>query len=310
MKFLPVIFLFIGQVFFSGFSKADLLSDYLLYPDPAPSGHELMLFNKNQLKASQKGARNRLWFSTTPYYNQDISYYKLKTLPHPQNKASYKVVVLYFTGNAGGAHFGSPWQSLYPVNWDVEEWSFNYPGFGGAEGDAEVKKIPSLAEKAYQITSEYVEGLREMSDKPVIFLISGYSLGSASALYLGSQWNADGLLLYNAPVFPDILHNHVDNAVGGFLKVVASPLIWWMFPTKLKTLKNAERCKKPAVFITGCQDEIASRENQEKLTKHYGGVWERHLIPDMGHQPDAIETSFSREAIRESLKALITPVNR
>lgn len=289
---------------------ANLVSKYLLYPDQAESEFELTERNNSQQRQAKNSylAKKRHFFTGEKIKYQGIEYFHFRNIPKPGIRPNHQVTILYFTGNAGGASYGSPWQGLYPTDWEIDEWTVSYPGFSGSDGKADIRSIPKFSEKAFRFVESWHQSESDYQNRYRSFLIAGYSLGTSVALSLGKNKPANGLLLYNPPAFPDILHHHVSQVVGACLQAFASPIIWMNFPGTLNSVESAKLNYKPAVIISGMMDEIAPRENQQKVIDSYEGLKSVFRISNLGHIPGAVISTSITESIRESMEALVSGI--
>lgn len=292
----------------SSHSYANLVSKYLLYPDQAEPDSELIRRNQLQTDYAQNSylTKKQHFFTGERIKYEGIEYFHFKSISKSDRSPDHRVTVLYFTGNAGGASYGSPWQDLYPLNWEVDEWTVSYPGFSGSDGKPDIKSIPKFSEKAFRFVESWHRSESEFQNDQRPFLIAGYSLGTSVALSLGKNKPATGLLLYNPPAFPDILHLHVSQVVGSCLQAFASPLIWFNFPRALNSVEAAKANYKPSVIISGVSDDIAPPTNQQKLIDSYKGLSSVFRIDHLGHVPESIRSQKTKEAIRESMEALVS----
>jgi pimeloyl-ACP methyl ester carboxylesterase len=182
-----------------------------------------------------------------------------KTRSAGANSAEPQAFVLRFCGNGERAEDALNTEKRMWSELPVEIWAMNYPGFGGSTGPAH------LGELAPAALASYDELTRHAGGRPIF--LSGMSMGTTVALYVGANRKTDGILLRSpVPVRDVVLWRY-----GWWnLWLVAGPVAAG-FPSQLDSEQNAHRCAAPAVFIITGNDELVPRSYQRKITGAYAG---------------------------------------
>jgi len=172
--------------------------------------------------------------------------------------------VLEFCGNATRAEQIAQYVADRWRRFPVEVWVMNYPGYGGSAGGAKLGDIPPAALATY-------DALRERAHGMPIFLC-GNSLGTTSALYLGANRPAAGLILQNPPPLRRLL---LGNYGWWNLWLAAGPVALQV-PAALNATDTAPHCSAPAVFLSATNDEVVPTKYQRLVYDAYAG--EKRLI--------------------------------
>jgi pimeloyl-ACP methyl ester carboxylesterase len=220
--------------------------------------------------------------------------------PMPTSKPSGKVYLLYFTGNAGRAEQGDHFSHFFPPNYDVEVWCMNYPGFGGSRGSPELSSIP----KAALQTFDYMISIQKKESPSASVILSGFSLGTAAALYVASQRSADGLILLNPPALRQQIRQYGQHS--NWMMNLLAQFGSWLAPKKLDSVKNASLVHAPALFFTSNQDELVPPEFQHLIIQNYQGPSHQVILQGathatMGNQEQVIRV---KKAVRNFLTHL------
>jgi hypothetical protein len=161
------------------------------------------------------------------------------------------------------AHF---WPAL-----SIEVWAVNPPGYGGSDGRASLRHIPSMSELAFAAVDRAADGA------PV--LIAGESLGCVSALYLSARHPVDALVLRDPPPLGEIiLGRHPKGPLHRLARALATQL-----PEGLNTLDNAANSDAPAVMLLSRQDRVVPFEFQQRVAHVYRGPSRHLVLPDADH---------------------------
>ena len=182
-----------------------------------------------------------------------------------------ELFVLKFPGTAGRAerstdHPADCWPDLC-----VELWAVNPPGYGGSSGKARLQELAPVARTVYQELQRHAAG------RPV--LVTGNSLGCASALHLAATLPLAGLILRNPPPLREVIvgrHGWWNLGLGVRLLVRH-------IPAELDCIRNARRAQPPAVFITSGSDTLIAPNYQRLVLDIYAGEQRVLVLPDADH---------------------------
>lgn len=208
-------------------------------------------------------------------------YKRAETQPTQQ-----KLYVLHFIGNASRAERECPeYLKLFPPTVSPEIWSVNYPGYGGSKGEAKLANLAPAALDAY-------DQIKQVAQTSPIW-ISAFSVGALSALYVASERPAQAVVLRNPlPLKELILRDY------SWASWIVNDI-----PKELDSVKNAEKVKGPALFMTSEKDEIIHPSLQSLIVSAYSGKSQVILFPGANHN-DAIPESVHSE-IFKSLEKLV-----
>jgi hypothetical protein len=190
--------------------------------------------------------------------------------PYPHS-AEPEAFVLAFNGN--GSRAERELGRLEPT-WaghDVEIWAVNYPGYGTSHGPALVKNIPPAALAAYDALAQKARG------RPIF--VSGHSIGTTAALYVGANRPVAGLVLHNPPP----LRQLIQGRFGWFNLWIASSRVVSAIPDRLDSIANGGRCSAPAVFILAEWDTLVLPKYQQKVVDAYHGPKRFMHVANYGH---------------------------
>ena len=201
----------------------------------------------------------------------------------------------------GGVGSRAERQTGHPLDFwtdlSAEVWSMNPPGYGGSPGRASLKTWIIAAEVVF----EYLQS--QAGDRPI--LVTGNSLGTASALFLAARYEIAGLILRNPIPLGLLIAGHY----GGWSLGLGSRVIAAQVPSAFDSIRNASNCTCPAVFVTCNQDSVAPPSYQHPIRKAYAGPLRYLLLPDADHvsllQPHELE---GYRELLEWLKTEVLPV--
>lgn len=182
-----------------------------------------------------------------------------------------EVVVLKFPGTGGRAERASDHPADCWTRVAVEVWAVNPPGYGGSSGRASLRKIAPMAAAAYDHCRRIAAG------RPLI--VTGNSLGTASALLVAATRAVDGLLLRNPPPISRLI---VGRYSGWHLRWGAQ-LIAGQIPPELDSIANASQCDAPVVFVTSGQDRTVPPAYQQMIFDAYRGQKRQLTVAEAGH---------------------------
>ncbi|MDB5299281.1 MAG: hypothetical protein JWO87_944 [Phycisphaerales bacterium] len=185
--------------------------------------------------------------------------------------------VLAFNGN--GSRAEGELARLEPM-WaghSVEIWAVNFPGYGGSHGPALVKNIPPAALAAYDALAQKAHG------RPIF--VSGHSIGTTAALYVGANRPVAGLVLHNPPPLRQLIHGRF----GWFNLWIASSRVVAAVPDQLDSIANGGRCSAPAVFILADGDTLVLPKYQQKVVEAYHGPKRIVHAATYGHNTPVVD---------------------
>jgi len=198
--------------------------------------------------------------------------------------------VLRFYGNADRAerHVANEALELQ----DVEVWGVNYPGYGGSDGPATLRRVAQAAVLAYD------EVAREAEGRPIYAF--GTSLGTTAAIRLAAVRDVRGLLLINAPPLKRLIFEEY----GWWNLFLFSTPIALTVPDEVDSEANARRCRAPAIFVTAEKDGVVPLFYQGRVVRAYAGPKDVIPIPNAGHNdaPDPETMSRIRDAVARMMR--------
>lgn len=207
-----------------------------------------------------------------------------------QRGGDAELFVLRFYGNGDRAESEATAEA---EAWDeraVELWCMNYPGYGGSRGPARLNAVGPAALAVFDAMKAHAGA------RPIV--ISGYSFGTAAALYVAAQRPGAiaALVLHNPPAIRQmILGSH-----GWWnLWLLAGPVARGVPPT-LDSVANARRVRDtPAIFLLAEKDDYVLPKYQRMVATAYAGPKRLITLPAAGH-----ETSVTGRAWEEFRAAL------
>lgn len=140
-----------------------------------------------------------------------------------------------------------------------EVWAVNPPGYGGSTGRASLRTFAAAGRAAFEAIHRIADG------RPIV--VMGTSIGCITALYLGANFPVDGLVLRNPPP----LRQLIVGEHGWWNLWVGAMLVSTQVPDYLCSIRNAARCKVPAVFVGSARDRIVPPNYQVRIVKAYSG---------------------------------------
>jgi len=163
----------------------------------------------------------------------------------------------------------------------------NYPGYGGTTGPSRLSRLGPCAVAAFDA----------ISDGKCPVLVSGYSLGAVSALYVAARRPVAGVVVVNPPALQEMFLGQGWWNLWSLALPAASAV-----PAELDTVKNAGDSKAPGVVITSAADEVVPYSLQRRVAEAYGGR-KRVLITSRGH--DLVLDERLKAEIRAQLRWLL-----
>ena len=140
-----------------------------------------------------------------------------------------------------------------------EVWAVNPPGYGGSTGRASLRSFAATGQAAFEEISAIAQG------RPLV--VMGTSLGCITALCLGANCQVDGLVLRNPPP----LRQLIVGEHGWWNFWVGAMLVSTQVPNVICSIRNAARCRVPAVFVGSKRDRLVPPAYQARVVKAYGG---------------------------------------
>lgn len=176
----------------------------------------------------------------------------------PAGPAAPELFVLKLNGAGGraertGTHPLECWTDL-----PAEIWSLNPPGFGGSAGRASLTKLAPAARAAF------AEIERAAAGRPI--LVTGNSLGTATALHLAAHCQFAGLILRNPPPLAELIAGYYARWALGMSRLVAAQI-----PPELDSIRNAARAQMPAVIVSCGRDRVVPPAYQRRVIAAYRG---------------------------------------
>jgi len=212
--------------------------------------------------------------------------------PVASAKTEPRAFVLAFVGNASHAEYeaedtAGQWEGL-----PVEVWGVNYPGYGGSEGPAKLKKIGAAALAAYDALNKHAAG------RPIF--VSGNSIGTTASLYIAAHRPVAGLILKNPPPLRQlILGRH-----GWWnLWLIAGPVALHI-PSELDSVANARNVNATTIFLLASQDEIIPPAYHQKVVDALAGPKTVIDLPGAGHNTEVSGPALAQ--LRAQLQDLWT----
>jgi Alpha/beta hydrolase family len=179
--------------------------------------------------------------------------------------------MLYFPGNASRAESSATPLAKFWGARPVEVWAMNYPGFGLSDGPTALSSIEATALATYDELALRAAGR-------TIF-VTGYSLGSTTALAVAVHRPTAGMILQSPPPLP---------------RVIMQRYGWWnlwllagttvlQLPPDLNSLNTSPHIKAPALFILSGSDTLIPLEYQQLVVNAYAGDKQILLQPNANH---------------------------
>lgn len=176
--------------------------------------------------------------------------------------ASRTLFVLKLIGAGGRAERAT----LHPLDFwgdSGEVWTLNPPGFGDSAGQATLSGLLPSALAVYDAIAQ------EAAGKPI--LITGNSLGCATALAIAARRQPAGLLLRNPPPLREVIWTRFGLRTLGLATLAICGV-----PKELNSLENANNARAPALFVSSQRDRVVPPNLQDRIFSAYRGP--RHLV--------------------------------
>ena len=181
------------------------------------------------------------------------------------------VFVLKFPGRAGHAERATYHPADYWTDLRAELWSINPPGYGGSWGNASLRNLADAARTAYQEMATVANG------RPIVLM--GNSLGTVTALYLAARFDVAGMILRNPPPLRELILGRY----GWRSLWIGAWLIAQKVPRSICSIRNAQKCTCPAVFLSSRKDTTVAPIHQDRVIQAYGGSYRLLNMEDADH---------------------------
>jgi pimeloyl-ACP methyl ester carboxylesterase len=206
--------------------------------------------------------------------------------------AEAQLLILRFLGSRGRAEMAT----LDPANRipeiPSEIWTVNAPGFGTTTGPASLARYGDCALLAHEALLKHAEG------RPV--WVAGKSLGTAAALLATAHLGASGLILRNAMPLRELMVRRY----GWWNLWIPAWITGRHIPQALDSVRNAIRCRAPALFLVSKEDRIVPPDYQQRVIRAYGGN-KKVLWIDGGHD-ERILAHHDEKRYADTLRAFAT----
>jgi len=226
----------------------------------------------------------------------DVEFWVRRSRPRDAGKsAEPQLYVLKFHGAGGRAERAS----LHPLDiYDDlpgEVWSVNPPGYGGSSGPATLGRLCPAALTVFDLLE------REAGGRPI--LVTGNSLGTASALYLAARRPVSGVILRNATPLQRLIA-----AKRSYWNLWSAGLVATGVPEDLDTIAAAAGADVPAVFVSCRRDRVVAPPLQDLVIDAYRGEKRVLHLAEAGHvdllnEAEAAEYVQHLNWLRERMRA-------
>ncbi|MDB5329150.1 MAG: hypothetical protein JWP03_301 [Phycisphaerales bacterium] len=187
------------------------------------------------------------------------------------NGCEAEAFVLSFVGNNGRAENELRRAARLWMDWPVELWAMNYPGFGTSDGPATLRSLAPAALAAYDAVAAKAQG------RPI--LVAGHSLGATSALAVSARRDVAGIILHNPPPLREVTMGRFGwwNLWLGAMHVARA------VPADLDAIANAQASTSPAVFLLAKRDGLVPPRFQDMVVNAYAGPKQMVSLPNARH---------------------------
>ncbi|MBV9674631.1 MAG: alpha/beta hydrolase [Verrucomicrobia bacterium] len=261
MKYLSLFLLSAFLLYLVIISTVPLLDWFILFPTTAPV-------------PSSTAVRR-----TIPFEHGQL---EIWTVPPRSASGLPDLYLLSFYGNGSRAEYAVQADAEIFCSKPVELWGVNYPGYGGSTAPARLARIGPAALAAFDALKMIAQG------RPII--VSGFSLGTAAALYVAAHRTVAGVILQDPPAIRQmILGQH-----GWWnLFLLAGPLSLRL-PSALDSLNNAKTVRAPGVFLLSEKDRVVLPKYQALILNAYAGKKLAIPLPGADHNSVISGTALKR----------------
>jgi pimeloyl-ACP methyl ester carboxylesterase len=182
-----------------------------------------------------------------------------------------ELFVLKFPGTGGRAERGTDHPVDYWPDLKAELWTVNPPGYGCSSGRARLVKLPHVADAAYRALADVAKG------RPI--LVTGNSLGTATALYTAAHHEVAAVVLRNVlPLRQLIAGHHAKRSLW-----LGAWLLSRVIPLQLDSVSNGARTTAPCVFVVSGRDRTVPPRYQQLVIDAYAGPHQVMLLEEADH---------------------------
>jgi pimeloyl-ACP methyl ester carboxylesterase len=182
-----------------------------------------------------------------------------------------RAFALVFVGNASRAEWAATPTAQFWKNHPIEVWAVNYPGYGGSTGPAKLASLAPAALATYDAIASEAVG------RPVF--VTGESIGTTLALYVGAHRPVAGIVLKNPPPLKQLI-------LGEYgwwnLWLIAGPASAQV-PDEMDSVANAKSCRAPAIFLLAERDRLVLPKDQQMVVDAYAGERRSVVLAGAGH---------------------------
>jgi pimeloyl-ACP methyl ester carboxylesterase len=229
-----------------------LLADKLVL---CPTQHPIPVAGKSRRLIEVRGDRVEIWTHRNGAHATDGA----------------ELFVLKFPGTGGRAERGTDHPVDYWADVKAELWTVNPPGYGCSSGRARLAKLPHVADAAYGALAEVAEG------RPI--LVTGNSLGTATALHTAAHHDVAAVVLRNVLPLKQLIAGHH----GRRSLWLGAWLLSRVIPSSLDSVSNAARATAPCVFVMSGRDRTVPPRYQRLVIDAYTGPHRVMLLPEADH---------------------------
>lgn len=220
-----------------------------------PTRHPIPVAGKSRRLIEVRGDRVEIWTH--------------RNGAHATDEAD--LFVLKFPGTGGRAERGTDHPVDYWPDLKAELWTVNPPGYGCSSGRARLTKLAPVADAAYRALADVAEG------RPIV--VTGNSLGTASALHTSANNGVAGVVLRNVIPLKQLIAGHH----GRRSLWVGAWLLSRVIPPQLDGISNAARSTAPCVFVMSGRDRTIPPPYQQLVIDAYAGPHQVMRLPEADH---------------------------
>ncbi len=246
-----------------------LLTDKLILK---PTRHAIAAEGKSCRTITYGGGRVEVWTQTTAAESAN------------GDDGPPELFILKFPGTGGRAERASAHPAEFWQGKRVQTWAMNPPGYGGSSGRASLSVLAKAARAVF-------EEFRRAADGRAM-IVTGNSLGTATALHIAANYPVDGLLLRNPPPLRQVIKGRF----GWWNLGIAAGLVAKQVPDELCSITNAGRTAAPTLFVMSGRDRVVPPAYQHQIIEAHAGQKRIMLLPDADHACPIDEEQFPEYA--------------
>jgi pimeloyl-ACP methyl ester carboxylesterase len=220
-----------------------------------PTRHPIPVAGKSRRLIEVRGDRVEIWTHRNGGHSTDEA----------------ELFVLKFPGTGGRAERGTNHPVDYWPDLRAELWTVNPPGYGCSSGRARLAKLAHVADAAYGAVADLAEG------RPI--LVTGNSLGTATALYTAAHHGVAAVVLRNVLPLKQLIAGHH----GKRSLWLGAWLLSRAVPPQLDAISNAARATAPCIFVVSGRDRTVPPTYQQLAIDAYAGPHRTLLLADADH---------------------------